>query len=106
MSEVNIYKGISEKRKQQMKEYNRKHREQCRIAQRKYYESHKEYYKSFNRNRFKEQQKEIEKLNNIINELKKKWLIERINNVPETMAEVYEDKIILEKIKKLRGEDK
>lgn len=49
-------------------------------------------------------QQEIKRLN-IINELEK-WLIERIDNVPETMAEVYEDKLILEKIKELKEYEK
>ena len=49
--------------------------------------------------------KEIERLNNIINELEKE-LRDRIKNVPDTMAEVYEDKSILYKLQKLKGSDK
>ena len=52
-----------------------------------------------------EQDKEIKKLNNIINELEKE-LKDRIKNVPDTMAEVYEDKSILYKLQELKGSDK
>ena len=47
---------------------------------------------------------EIERLNNIINELEKE-LKDRIKNVPETMSEVYEDKSILHKLQELKGSD-
>ena len=51
------------------------------------------------------QEEEIERLNNIINELEKE-LKNRIKNVPDTMAEVYEDESILYKLQELKGVDK
>jgi flagellin-specific chaperone FliS len=51
----------------------------------------------------REKDKEIERLNNIINELEKE-LKDRIKNVPDTMAEVYEDKSILHKLQELKGD--
>lgn len=50
-------------------------------------------------------QEEIERLNNIINELEKE-LKNRIKNVPDTMVEVYEDESILNKLQELKGADK
>ena len=65
----------TEKKKQYMKQYNKTHKEKIKKAQKKYYETHKDYFKSFSRSKFKEQQQEIERLNNIINSLEK-WLNE------------------------------
>ena len=45
--------------------------------------------------------KEINRLNNIIDELEK-YLEERIKSVPETMTEVYEDTNILNRLKTLK----
>ena len=50
-------------------------------------------------------EKEKERINNIINELEKE-LKNRIKNVPDTMAEVYEDESILNKLQELKGADK
>ncbi len=47
----------------------------------------------------------ITKKDSIINELEKE-LKDRIKNVPNTMAEVYEDKNILHKLQELKGSDK
>ena len=48
---------------------------------------------------------ENKRLNNIIDELEKE-LKDRIKNVPDTMAEVYEDKSILHKLQELKDSDK
>lgn len=51
--------------------------------------------------RAKEKDQEIQRLNNIIDEIER-LLKDRIECVPETMAEVYEDELILEKLQKLK----
>ena len=53
-------------------------------------------------NRVKDRNGEIERLNNIINELEKE-LKNRIKNVPDTMVEVYEDESILNKLQELKN---
>lgn len=51
----------TEKHKEQMKQWNKNHRENVRISQKKYYETHKDYYKQYSRTRFKDMQRRIEK---------------------------------------------
>lgn len=49
----------SEKRKAQMREYRRTHKEEYNARQRKFYQNHKDYYKKYQEKPYKE----IERLN-------------------------------------------
>lgn len=87
----------TEKHKKQMKEWNKAHRENLKIAQKKYYETHKDYFKQFNRINFKDMQQEVDRLNNIIDELEK-WL----NDVCLDPHCEFEYRIISQKLKELK----
>ncbi len=82
----------SEKRKAQMREYRRTHKEEYNARQRKFYQNHKGYYKKYQEKSYKE----IERLTNNWNELEE-WVKQRIDKVKYNS---YDD--ILDKMREIK----
>lgn len=93
----------SEKRKAQMREYRRTHKEQYNARQRKFYQNHKDYYKKYQEKPYKE----IEKLTNNWNELEewvkikyKEYSKNKKNHIDVAMSGTFY--AVLDKMKKIK----